>query len=257
MAALTSMIIAAAPARGAITILAEHRMGEAGSVGTDNISLDTSGNGRHMESVNGTGAMTVTPVGVGSGPEAAGSTSYLSFDGNVGMSTTLWNAAFPVNNFAVEFWVRFDVTNVHNRTIRGGTNTPGIFSHENGTALGASYNGKVGIGSVVTPAADTWYHLAIIRDDGVSAFYVDGIQTAGTTTQTPDWDGTFYLGQNEADSQWLHGDMDEFRIFSFDPNTDDPVAALAINSPIREAATSVLLSLGVAGLLLYRRPRRS
>ena len=70
--------------QGAIVNLVELHMGEAGSTGANNVALDTSGNGYHMQSTIG-GTLTIDTAT----PAAPGSTSYTTFDGSHGLALIL------------------------------------------------------------------------------------------------------------------------------------------------------------------------
>lgn len=246
------------PCHAAITTVMELHMGEAGSTGTNNLSLDTSGNGYHMDTKHGGGSLVISTAS----PAAPGSSAYTTFDGTAAMSTTLWKDAagtdnLPTNNFAMEMWVRQSDTSGWQRYMRSATIGTIAFSNRTTTNQGnLQLNGVVGasIDTASGMAVDTWYHLAMIRDNGVTRFYQDGVAISGSFNQAPVWANNFTIGQKAHNdgTQRFQGDMDEVRLFTFEAG-DDPVAALSINA-VPEPSSISLLALG--GLVLTMRRRK-
>lgn len=232
-------------------------MGEAGSTGTDNLAQDSSGNGYHMDTKEGGGSLVINTTS----PAAPGSTAYTSFDGTVAMSTSLWKdgaatANLPTNNFAMEMWVRQANNSGWQRYMRSASSGTIAFSNRTTTNQGNLQLNGVNGSSINTPSAmanGTWYHLAMIRDNGVSKFYMDGEVVAGEFSQAPVWANDFALGQkaHNDNTQRFVGDMDELRLFTFEAG-DDPVAALSINS-VPEPSSMSLLALGGLALVMRRR----
>lgn len=246
--------------QAAITTIIDMPLGEVGSTGADNLALDVSGNGYHMNAKKGGGGL---EIGTAS-PAAPGSTAYTSFDGTAAMSTTLWKDSaatvnLPTNNFALEMWVRQDDTAGWQRYLRSGSANTIAFSNRTTTnKANFQLNGVAG-SSIDSPNAlntGQWYHLAMVRNSGVSTVYLDGAAVAGSFSQAPAWLGNFALGQ-KADSdgsQRFKGDMDELRLFTFEAG-DDPLAALSVNIAVAPEPSSVLLC-GLGGLALGLRRRR-
>ncbi|MGL5016594.1 MAG: LamG domain-containing protein, partial [Luteolibacter sp.] len=189
------------------------------------------------------------------------SSGYASFDGG--------SAAFganmgsvPVDNFAVEMWVR----------VANDAQSVGIFSmgrradgnlrfHVENGYWAASYKGVGWIGSdpINSPAAsqaiteNLWTHLAVIRSSGVSTFYVDGIAQAGTSTATPVHETSrAHIGVFNQSLAYYAGDVDDLRVFTFDPISDSPVASLSI-SAIPEPSSVVPIGCIILTVAMRRR----
>ena len=227
----TSLIVFAAliasslRTESAIVDQAVYKLGEAGSLGINNIPQDSSGNSRHFASNSGTSAVVIDPAPV------AGSTAALRITAPSGFyDTGAWTV--PTNNFAYECWVRSDnVTQgknfFHSHDSRVGT----LKLHQGNANWGASYHSVGWIGpnggvanSVV---ANEWMHMAVIRSSGVSRLYLNRVAVDGAIGNEPVVDSSqFHLGIHPGGTEGWGGDLDEMRIFTFDSATDDPVAAL-------------------------------
>tara|TARA_B110000483_G_C18124545_1_gene515046 strand:- start:16 stop:780 length:765 start_codon:yes stop_codon:yes gene_type:complete len=187
--------------------------------------------------------------------------SYSTFNGtNDGVYGTSL-AAFATNNFIVELWViAANTTQTVNLLHTSGADNGSLKIGIQGGNWSSSYHGiswigaAGGAGQAVT--AGTWTHLAVIRDSGTSTLYIDGVAQAGNTTGTPAHNGptAFHLGVNPNGGvgNWFTGGIDDLKLSTFDPNTDDPVAALSINA-VPEPSSTALLGLGGLALLLRRR----
>jgi hypothetical protein len=97
-------LLPASSATAAITLYAEYHLGEAGSLGTNNRPLDSSGNGRNLvDEISGSSAT------VGSaGAYAAASTDYLNTAGagNEGWYSSGLFTTLPTDNFAFGVFAR-------------------------------------------------------------------------------------------------------------------------------------------------------
>jgi hypothetical protein len=160
-----------------------------------------------------------------------GSTLSVNFSGSGGYATgNLVSTA--QDNFGVEAWVKpalvtSDQTIVYN----GNTATSGWGLRVNGnnSTYSVLFGGVEFFGS--SPAiANVWTHLALVRNNGVATFYVNGI-ASGTTTNPPNLPGgNFAIGappQNPA-SQPFIGSVDEVRVFTF-PAGQFTVSDLLLN----------------------------
>ncbi len=165
------------------------------------------------------------------------------------------------NNFAVEFWVRtsnltqsaisvFQTGNNNNGSLKIGI-AGGVWtaSYHNVGWIGATD----GVGQAVT--SGTWTHLAVIRDNGTSTFYIDGVAQSGTSNGTPVHNDSAHLAVNPGGfaGNWFEGDLDEINTFTFVSGVDDPVAALSINAVPEPASTAFL---GLSGLVFLLRRRK-
>lgn len=243
--------ISSLPVHGAITYVNTFDMGEAGSLGANNRPQDGTGSASYGAGVGG--ALVTT----GSAP---GSSAHLSYNGS---NQGNWNgdfSALATDNFAVELWLRtsnltqggitvFQTGNSSNGNLKIGING-GVWtaSYHNLSWIGATG----GAGQTVTSGA--WTHLAVIRDNGTSTLYIDGVAQAQTSGSTPVHQSGAHLAVNPggAAGAWFDGDIDEINTFTFVSGVDDPVAALSINA-IPEPSSTALLGLGGLVLTLRRR----
>jgi hypothetical protein len=130
----------------------------------------------------------------------------------------------PINlddNFGMEVWVKPSVpagTRCISYNGTPGSNGWGIYQ------MGGQYRGVFGgvtqIGSYpVEP--NLWTHLALVRDMGVTTFYVNGVPAGATTTAAPITpNGAFIMGGRSTTSvpgEHFIGRLDEVRIFTFEP----------------------------------------
>lgn len=216
--ALASLALAAAlvaaPARAAVTDLYVYHLGEAGSLGTNNRPIDSvSGNNFTNNFSTGTSVDTADPA-------PGDSTADLvvpSGKGFYGVST-----AFPTDNFGIELWVKTaDLAQSKDIFVTNSYNSQSLKFTQLGTALAASYQGVSwigptnGVSGAVT--ANEWIHLAIVRDGGVSSFYIDGVKQGGTTTTAPTTSasGVHIAVQPGGITGTWNGAMDELRVFTF------------------------------------------
>jgi hypothetical protein len=80
----------------------------------------------------------------------------------------------------------------------------------------------------------TWQHLQVVRNNGVSTFYIDGVAQSHQTTAAPDtWAGP-HLAVNPGGAPVFFGNIDELTI-----------------SSVPEPSTIVLVAAALIGLLAY------
>lgn len=205
-----------------IVVQAWYRMGDAGQ-GADNLPTDSSGNNRHFVNLS-TAAATVSPSGGGYANDA-----YYTFNGtDQGYNSIGYDA--PENNVGIEVWVRAsDVLQENTHVFGTGTNANGInigydASAVNGQAgwFGAVANkafaGKLGTANYT---ANTWIHLAVVRDNGISTFYVNGV-ASGTAPDAPNNATQPRMAATFDNTVFFDGDVAEARIFTFDPGQFNP-----------------------------------
>jgi hypothetical protein len=237
-------------ASAAISYIHTYDMGEAGSLGANNRPQDGTGSANYGGGTGGT--LTLT----GSAPN---STAHLSYNGTTHGN---WGANFSgmvTNNFAVELWTRTSAPTQATVDIfqTGANTTNSLKITQIGTGnWGASYHGTAWVGAANGTgqpiSANTWTHLALIRSADTTTFYIDGVAQAGTSGTTPTHNASAHLAVTSGGANRYQGDIDEINIFTFDPNTDDPVAALSVNL-VPEPSSTALLGLGGLALILRRR----
>lgn len=210
------------PVGAAITSKIRYPLGEAGSLGAQNIPLDTAGGSRNFTIATGISASRALATGVW----APGSTTYLSTQAT---STEGWTApgllsGLATDNFAFGVFVRTAAldSGIHDIFTLGGD--PGALKLSVGpggwcaSAHYVSWIGESG-GVVGSFASSKWAHLAVIRRGGVSIFYINGV-ARGTWNGVP-VHGTPHLCLTPAGGQYFKGDIDEARIVTFDTGSND------------------------------------
>jgi hypothetical protein len=161
------------------------------------------------------------------------------------------NALIPslTDNFGLELWVKpGTLTGNHCLAYNGHTGSSGWGLY----LLGNQYQGVFGgvnyVGTA-TAIANTWTHLALVRDNGVATLYVNGVAAGATTTAAPNPPtGIFAVAaqpQNPALEQFSSfGYLDEIRVFTFAPGAFSTNVLLLINGQPPEATTTVATPLG-------------
>ena len=215
---------------------------------TNGAPTDSSGNGLDFASESlGITAQTTNPSPV--------SSTHVHFSG-AGTSSATWGAdwsAMPADNFAIEMWINYDGTNSSQMDIfasSGENSGPLKFSISAGGYLVSGFHNSTWIDQTGVPlASDTWVHLAVVRNNGTLASYINGVDSGMNTTTAAIPFGVAHLGIQPFSGNLYTGLMDELRIFSFESG-DDYVAAFNIPEP----ATMSLLALG--GLAILRRRKK-
>jgi hypothetical protein len=205
----------------AVIVEANYHLGENG------LAVDSSVNGRDFTAIGTGNTGTLNPISsinpAGNGYTA--STTY--FVGN-GSSTYLAANGYnlPLNNFGVEVYVRTaSLTGLGSIINSAGGNTgtgfeivyDGSNALGGGVGYGASFSGVAYVGGNYQPLTTSeWVHLALVRDNGVSTFYVNGVATGSTTSATPNAPtAAMNLGVRSGGSLVFNGAIDEVRLFTF------------------------------------------
>jgi len=128
------------------------------------------------------------------------------------------------SGWTIDFWVRFATTpGTENQVFvaqYADGNNHWRLRYLNGTLsfyLRAGGSITVTISNNWTPSADTWYHVAVVKD-GANGYmmFVDGTQIGSTQTDVstmPDMSGGLVIGVRGGDTDWaFNGWLDELRI---------------------------------------------
>jgi hypothetical protein len=203
----------------AITTEAWYRLGEDG-VGANNLPKDSSSNSRDfVNTAANPGGVTVSTTS-----PAPGSSKYYIFDADqTGFDTDGWTA--PTDNIGVECWAQshdlsFDTSTTVGSVVFGtGDNQHGIGILYND--FGAGFVGVIGnvnyVGLPYQPkTTNDWVHFAVVRDSGVTTFYVNGVAQSPTRTDTPVASTGVFMGYGGTLTNF-NGAIDEARIFTFQP----------------------------------------
>jgi hypothetical protein len=154
-------------------------------------------------------------------------------------------------------WARTNNTAQNNITMfSSGAANGSLALNLTGGQWRASRFNQAFFGAGVNAVADDWVNLALIRSNGQTTFYVDGVAQGSSDATIPIMDVlNFHLGVTPGGGFDFSGDLDNLRIFTFNPATDNPVAALTVNLP-EPASIGVWTLLGVTTVGFAWRSRR-
>jgi hypothetical protein len=250
---ILAAVALAGHATGAITVYAEYRLGEAGTLGPDNTPLDSIGSRDIDQAINGAGAT------VGSPGAYPGSTAFMdsSNPSNTGYYSLGNFADLPTNNVAIGVYAKASSNDAGNIGSIFSTGDGGGFDlalHANGWA-GSLFNvdwvGPAGgVAGSFTP--DTWVHLALIRADGITTFYIDGVAQPGTLGLAPVHSSP-HISVSPGGASYFDGGIDGARAVYFDAG-ESTAAVLNVLTAVPEPSSLAFLGLG--GLVVFRRRRR-
>lgn len=249
---LAALCAAITPATAAVTYQSVWHLGEAGSLGTSNRPIDSAdADGTFNNFASGDGATVGT-----TNPAAPGSTAYLSFPDTgsfQGYYSPSPSQTIPPDNYGIDLWTRVATADLGQAGARiflfGGTGSfLSLTFNDGGNGWRASVNGVSYIGTSTTAIGDEWAHLALIRNNGVNEFYVNGTLIGSNTTATTS-SGAFHLAIQSGGGGNFKGDIDELRFFTFNMGEFN----IADLNAVPEPSVVVLGALGALGLLRRRR----
>jgi len=192
--------------------------GSNGATSTSDVS-----NQNNAVTVNGAQISTAQSKFGGSSMLFDGSNDYLSVGGSE------WNSNLNSGDFTVEFWIRFNtVGTAYIIENYNGSNGWGValWSGGGGTNYldGFWYDGgwkyiQYGVGGssqYTTPSADTWYHVAFVRNGNDWALYLngtaEGTRTGLSGSITSSSNGSLDIGRRFSDTYFVDGYIDDLRI---------------------------------------------
>ena len=163
----------------------------------------------------------------------SGTAQYLS----IGVNTAL---SFGTGDYTIEFWTYLTVTpgaaiNFYN------TNSSNYFFQYNpGSGL---QTGTAGVGVSTTFAytlvANTWYHLAVVRNAGTTRCWVNGGQIGTGQAESSNWSSSgAYIGGLWNGTQLVTGYISNFRIVKSPVYTNNFIP----NGPLTNIANTLLLT---------------
>jgi len=175
---------------------------------------------------------TITAVGsvAHSATKSKFSGGSIYFDSDLLTIPTSSDWDFGTADFTVDLWTNVDSGSIQDdtffSTLPGGASPVGLclslrqtepFSLGIYTSIGYLGNGSVGNYTARAIYTNIWYHIALVRADGVFYFYVDGTNVgtvSGYTSLNLDTDQPFYMGRFYTNSggYYLNGFMDEIRV---------------------------------------------
>ncbi|MEG3640272.1 LamG-like jellyroll fold domain-containing protein [Magnetococcus sp. PR-3] len=184
----------------------------------DDTVFDSNETGRHAQMGSTTASDDNDPTYLGHVGAA------VTFDGQDDYYQSATAATANTDDFTIESWFMWDGTD-------SGLNQV-ITSNGDGAASGFglmlnwdaadsySIQGMLGgsgssYDSGVTVAANTWYHVAMVRDTGTTQMYVNGSAVGTTVTASPlTASATMTIGGDYQGSQLFNGQIDEVRVWS-------------------------------------------
>lgn len=211
------------------------------------------------------GAFTVDSAGSNNLPHVGGAATYTSDTGvsgstfSVGFGGGGFSLATPIisqtSNWGVEAWVRGNPNQAGASVVvyNGNSSNSGMGLYRVGGDFVGLIGGITFVGSV--PVTTSWTHLALVADGGTTAFYVNGIVTALGPLPNPPA-GSFNVGIRGDLAEWLDGQIDEVRAFTFAPGEFNAQRDLQLNAVVPEPASAALIGAAAVGFALRRRRAR-
>jgi len=238
-------------ANATITVLNYYRMG-------DSDSGAVAGNLCNSSTIDSIGGKNLTK---GNNPSYSSSIAAVSVGGNANLLSIAFTGSqqdyflrnSPLStvtiNFVLEAFVRsFDTTSsarlVYNGSQFGSVNGFG-FMNENGVFKAAIGNGGGSLSTFGTALVTTdWVHLALVRDDSIATFYVNGIPNASSTVTPTTPTGSFLIGSTGRVSG-----IDEVRFSTFAPGAFQTSDLLYQSVPEPRYTYIILI---ISSLLIFR-----
>ena len=123
--------------------------------------------------------------------------------------------AFGTGDFTIELWV-------HHTSLSGqqtyttdpyGNNADGIYFAKNSADKVAMYTNSWQITGSTSLTVDTWYHIALSRNDGILKIYLDGVEDASESSNTNFAQTQLTIGDSSGSTSGeFVGYMDDIRI---------------------------------------------
>ncbi|MEM1213177.1 MAG: LamG domain-containing protein [Planctomycetota bacterium] len=214
-------------AEAAVTDVIRLQMGESDSGPSARVDCKATG-----AEFTATGSPSLTEAVAERARDKLESTHAITFESGDGF-TLKGLPANPKNNIGVELWVKPTAQGGFRNLVNfGGSSGIGI-AQQNEGVWGMVY-GKASVGfQAIKP--EQWVHLAVVIDNGVGRFFVNG-QPAGQAPNATSWgyprSRSMTLGlPAQKGHRPFEGIIDEVRVFTFEPGAFDPSDLLYINEP--------------------------
>jgi alpha-tubulin suppressor-like RCC1 family protein len=176
---------------------------------------DASSNSFTIDVRGGAILSTETPFSPGVGGDSTFSKSVF-FDGIGDALTVAGNSAFAfgTGDFTIECWVNTSSTTGTLFDTRSGSTGVTPLLYFTSSILGYYINGTNFINASTALVANTWYHVALVRNAGSSRLYLNGSQTGSTYTDTNNFTSTnvIYIGIANDGSNALTGYISNLRV---------------------------------------------
>lgn len=243
--------IAAVPAQATVTVLNQWHLGEADA----GASAGGAGAAATVDSVGGFNLNKVgAPTYSSAVPPRIDSTLSVAFNGTTDQYQNASGVASTLtDNFGVEAWVKWNAGTPGSVSIiyNGNSSTSGWGIYQYGTNYGLLYGGN--LAASVTPVSNQWTELALVRDNGTTTFYVNGVASYSSAAGPNPPAGGVGIGGNSliSGAELFNGTIDEVRIFSFAPgqfSAGDLNLPPPLPTPMLSLRSLGLLALGFFGL---------
>ncbi len=123
-----------------------------------------------------------------------GASLLLDGTGDYVSSTSFADLAFGTGDYTIDFWVRFTTLSTSafllDMRSTGTSLAPCMYVDSVTKKISLYLNGAAPIASTTTPVLGTWYHVALIRNSGVTRLYINGVQEGSSYT-----DANNYIAQ--------------------------------------------------------------
>jgi len=215
-------------ATATITVVAQYHLGEAdpGAL-VGNVADDPTVDSRGLLNLPRFGAPVYTAGGSVSSPSPL-AVHFAGSPDRFGASTVLTSVT---NNFGIEGWVKSDgnTSGVALLAYNGSSCCSGFGLYRNGASWGGLYGGITFVGASA-PVTTSWTHLALVCNNGMTTFYVNGQPNANAAV-TPhpastNSNGAMRIGGNVNSQgqpyEFFDGAVDEVRVFTFAPGQFSP-----------------------------------
>ncbi len=189
-----------------------------------------------------------------------GSSLSMDFDPGEYYRTNGTVATTATNNFGIEAWVNRDSFSGNQGIAWNGNGGWGLLTR--GTDILGHLNnvGDVGTGGA-TVSTGAWFHVALVRDNGLATLYLNGVANGSTSAGTPATpSGSVFIGQIGTAPASFNSDgkIDHVRIFTFNAGEFNAATDLTLTLPttVPEPGTFVLAGIALAGAVALLRVRR-
>lgn len=235
-------ILPAAVSHGSVFTFAEYHLGEAGSLETNPpYPLNSNGYNRHFNTVSPSVSGSVRWTVVNSVPAAAtGSTAGVDTSAALKQGADFYSypggpiypggpsfppgppsplLGLPGNNFAFGIFARAPESSLTAGGNVFATGSCALSLGPQGWRAQAATNAFIR-GQAGNFTADTWVHLALIRANNETRFYINGVDQGGASFAEPSHNFPTLAGSSSLED--FNGMMDEARVVTFSPG--EPVA---------------------------------
>ncbi|MEI7961192.1 MAG: LamG domain-containing protein [archaeon] len=138
-----------------------------------------------------------------------------------------------IDNWTLEAWLNPSTLPINGFAIYNGNDSGGYgfgIGAANNANMGSKLQGLYGViawidSNYTFNSTNTWYDIAMVRSSGTVRFYVNGVQTTGTSTATPNTPTSHFTIGNQLDPtntpyRFINGVIEEVRMSSTPRSAD-------------------------------------